>query len=117
LLGKQELGQEGENLAAEFLVSQGFALLGRNVRSRLGEIDILAQQGDETVLVEVKTLSSARGFDPITQINPAKQRKLRLLAREVAARYPDANIRIDAVTVYWGSTDLPVITHFPNILF
>ena len=52
---RQSLGRLGEDLAAQYLAEQGFAILARNVRTPYGEIDLLAQQGDLVVFVEVKT--------------------------------------------------------------
>lgn len=95
-------------------------ILGRNVRYRVGEIDILAKDGETIVVVEVKTLQSARaGYNPIDRIDTAKQRKLRLLASVVAAGNPDCDVRVDAFAVYWedGDTDRePVLTHYKNII-
>ncbi len=111
------LGAKGEELAAEFLIAKGYKLLARNLVLKIGEIDLLCQNGEVIVVVEVKTQARAIFADPIYKINPTKQRKLRSLARVVAARYPDRNIRIDAVTVYWqkGRSE-PIITHLENIL-
>jgi len=114
---RKELGQAGEKLATEFLLSKGYLLLTHNFVSRIGEIDILMQDEQVIVLVEVKTLSQARDFDPIDQIDTAKQVKLRQLAQEISGRYPGYNVRIDAVTVYWQSEAEPIVTHFENILF
>ena len=51
-------GRRGENIAAEYLVRQGFVLLERNYR-RLGcEVDIIAMDGKTTVFIEVKARSS-----------------------------------------------------------
>ncbi len=111
------LGALGEQLAAEFLLLKGFIILSRNVTVKLGEIDILAQDGNIIVLVEVKTQMSASLLDPIYKITPAKQRKLHLLAQVIVARYPNQNIRIDAVTLYWKlGSEHPTITHYENII-
>lgn len=109
-----KLGQSGEDQAAEFLVSKGYVLLEHNLVFKQGEIDLLMMDGEVVVLVEVKTKKKADFADPIYQITPAKQRKLRLLGSIIAARYPDKQIRIDAVTVV---TEKPTITHLQNILF
>lgn len=110
-----ELGRRGENLAAEFLISAGFTILQRNWRIPAGEIDILAKIQDEIVVVEVKTQSSATYSDPVYKVDAAKQRKLRLLMRIIAARYPDQNIRLDVITIYWHNSQ-PVITHLQDVL-
>lgn len=49
-----ESGKAAEQLAAQFLQQQGLVVVARNVRSRCGEIDIIARDGDYWVFVEVK---------------------------------------------------------------
>lgn len=112
-----ELGRQGETLAAEFLVAKGYELLESNLDLKLGEIDLLLKDGETIVLAEVKTLRIARHFNPLEKIDWAKQKKLRLLSQIVAARYPERNVRVDAVTVYWLSgIKKPMINHLENIL-
>ena len=111
-----ELGARGESLAAEFLIGKGYAVLARNLVTRIGEIDLLCQDGDCLVVVEVKTTTTAGTFNPVDKLDFAKRRKLSLLASQVAARYPDRNVRVDAVTLYWRhDQSVPVITHFETI--
>ncbi len=112
---RKELGRQGESLAATFLQEKGYRLLKRNWTLPLGEVDLVLQDGATLVLAEVKTYAAASAIDPVYKIGPAKQRKLWQLARLAAARYPDRNIRIDAVTVCCTGT--PVIRHYENILF
>ena len=52
------LGISGENLACDALARQGYAILARRYRTRVGEIDIVAQDGETLVFVEVKTRTS-----------------------------------------------------------
>ena len=114
---RNQLGFAGEELAAQFLLKKGYLLLARNVEEGVGEIDLLMQDAEAIVLVEVKTQSISRHFNPIEKIDYAKQKKLRLLASVVAARYPNKDIRVDAVTVHYVSGQSnPVITHLENIL-
>jgi putative endonuclease len=114
---RNQLGQHGETLAAEFLVEKGYVLIARNQTLRVGEVDILARDGAIIVLVEVKTQTSALYSDPVYKVGPAKQRKLLLLARVVSAQYPECNVRIDVVTVVMGEGRArPIITHLQNVL-
>lgn len=111
------LGQAGEELAAELLSAKGYVLIAQNVIESVGEIDLLMKDGETVVVVEVKTQSISRHFNPIEKIDHAKQRKLYLLAQIVAARYPEQNIRVDAVTVHYVSGQAkPILTHLENIL-
>ena len=114
---RNRLGQLGETLAAEFLVEKGWKILERNLTMKLGEIDILAMDGEVVVVVEVKTQTSAEYLNPVYKITPAKQRKLHLLALAISIRYPDRNIRIDVLTLHWlTGQEKPQITHLENVL-
>lgn len=94
-----KLGETGETLAAEFLITEGYTILERNLVFKVGEIDILAQDGEVIVIVEVKTRTSATFIDPVYALSPVKMRKLRLLGEVISARNPNKNIRIDGVIV------------------
>lgn len=95
------IGREGEEAAAAFLSAQGYHILGRNVRFRTGEIDIVAQDGSVLVFVEVKTRTSSRFGTPVDAITPQKQRKLVQLAALYLARLgsDDQPCRFDVVAV------------------
>ncbi len=53
-LQRQELGKSGEDLAVAELERRGYAILARRYRTRHGEIDVVARDGETTVFVEVK---------------------------------------------------------------
>lgn len=100
------LGQLGERLAAGRLEQRGYRILERNFRCRAGEIDLVAEEGEELVFVEVKTRrGTARGL-PEEAVGQRKARKL----QEVAFFYldqhnlPDCSWRIDVVAVQFSST-------------
>ena len=52
---KKRLGEYGENLAADFLIRKGCKILDKNFRISCGEIDLIAESGDELLFIEVKT--------------------------------------------------------------
>ena len=69
------LGDESEELATLFLEQEGFAIIERNYFARkLGEIDIIAMQGDVLHFIEVK--AGKADFDPVYNLTPAKLRKV-----------------------------------------
>jgi len=75
---KNELGSQGEAIAASYLVNKGYAILDRNYRCKLGEIDIIAGVDEYLVFVEVKTrLKNKMEIDPLISITRYKQQKLR----------------------------------------
>lgn len=75
------LGAAGENYAAQFLAQQGFRLLAQNYKTRLGEVDLIVQQGNTVAFVEVKTRTS-HYFHSSLLITPAKQRRIAKAAQQ-----------------------------------
>ena len=106
-------GKKGEDLAAEFLEKQGFKLIKRNWRfSRIGEIDIIAEDGDTLVFVEVKTRTSMCFGHPIEAISPKKLNTIQKLAEiyintKTIKEYK--SFRIDIIGILMGKE--PDITH------
>ena len=83
---KQLLGATGEEIAVDYLVSQGYIVFDRNWRSKSGEIDIIASEKfnsqDELIFIEVKTRSSRDYGDPIEAISATKYLRMYRLALE-----------------------------------
>jgi putative endonuclease len=96
---RKRLGNEGEDCAAEILIVKGYKILGRQVRTRIGEIDLLAQDGNDLVVVEVKTKTDSLLGTPEEMVDWKKQRKLIRLSRCVNQRFPNFGIRIDVVAI------------------
>lgn len=110
---KQAVGAYGERLAVEYLVDAGLVLLDRNWRSRNGEIDIVARDGDVLVFCEVKTRRGATFGAPAEAVVAGKVARLRRLAAEWLARagvHPD-EIRFDVVSVLSPPRGAPRIDH------
>lgn len=108
------LGASGERAAARFLLTRGWQILRQNWRIAGGEIDLLARDPrGELVLVEVKTRREVGSTDPTANLNALKRRQLARLAQVVSDRYPEASVRVDAVTVI----EQPLtINHYDDIL-
>lgn len=68
-------GASGEAHIAQFLEKQGYSIVARNYKKPYGEIDLIAQKGDELVFVEVKTRSSSY-VEPEYLITPAQRRNI-----------------------------------------
>jgi len=98
------LGARGERAAARHLRKLGYRILARNLRTKLGEIDILAQDPRHgcLVVVEVKA-ASGDAFAPELHVNPHKRRKLSALASQLVRRYRlhDRLVRFDVVGLVW----------------
>ena len=99
------LGRKGENLAASYLREQGWEILERNYRTRLGEIDLVCRDHESIVFVEVKTRASADFARPDESVTQRKQAKLRRLVEEylVAHRLEASDVRFDVLGVTLGS--------------
>ena len=103
-MNDKEIGRLGESLAANFLIQKGMVLLARNLKNKFGEIDLLMRQGEQIVVVEVKSgavadLNADGLYRPLDRVTDAKQRKLQMLAQVVAQQYSDRNVRVDVVEV------------------
>ncbi len=75
-MNKRETGSAYEKMAGEFLKKQGLRVLVFNFRTRNGEIDVIAREGDTIVFVEVKYRSSSRSGYPQEAVDGRKQRKI-----------------------------------------
>jgi len=112
---RKALGDFGERSAAQFLIGIGMVVLDRNWRCTAGEIDIVALDGTDLVVCEVKTRSSTRFGTPLEAITPAKAARLHRLGRRWAllhrGQVPFDTMRIDVVCVDAGSRGAPAIEH------
>jgi putative endonuclease len=113
---RRALGRLGELLAAAHLQRLGFAIVARNVRTRHGEIDLIAFNGEVLVFVEVKTRRSDKRWRLTTQEQPlawlrsGQRARIRRLAavwlHEEARNRPAAHtIRFDAIGVVVDPAD------------
>jgi len=110
-------GVRGEEEAARFLTRSGFAILDRNVRTRAGEIDLVAKEGKTLVFVEVKTRRAAEGDPPQAAVNTRKQNRLGKLAHGYLKlkRLGQVSCRFDVVSVIFNDEGaVKAIRHIPN---
>jgi putative endonuclease len=73
-------GKHGEDLACEELQRLGYAIIDRRFRTRCGELDIVAREGDVIVFVEVKARSSDRFGAPLESVTWKKRQRLSQMA-------------------------------------
>ena len=94
-------GRSGERAAAYYLIDLGYTILERNWTCPIGEIDIVAREGDALCIVEVKRRLSARKGRPEEAFTDQKRRKVEILATAYLQRHPhpDLKVRIDLVAV------------------
>jgi putative endonuclease len=110
---KDALGRYGEHVAVQHMRAAGLIVLDRNWRCPEGEIDIIARDGAELVVCEVKTRSGVSYGDPLEAITPTKASRLRVLAERWAQahRLTDRPIRLDVVAVLWQPTGGALVSH------
>ena len=101
---RHRLGRLGERLAAEHLARRGFRVVERNYRTRWGELDIVAFDGETLAFCEVKSRRlAAGGGDPFEALRVRKQSQVRKMAGQWLIErkerpYADV-IRFDAIGV------------------
>ena len=92
------IGPRAEALAAEYLTQQGLRLVARNFRTRFGEIDVIAYDGDVLVFVEVRLRSSLRFGGAVESITASKRTRLLAAARGyLATLRREPPCRFDAI--------------------
>ncbi len=111
----QRVGAWGEEQAAVWLASRGYEVKRRNVRTPYGEIDIVAQKGEITIFVEVKTLTSSKTFFPEQQITARKREHMLNSAMHFAAENGIDRWQIDVIAVEGKTNASPAIQHFEGI--
>lgn len=112
---KNTYGKIGEIIAAKHLEAKGFKIIAKNYKNKIGEIDLIAKDGDYLVFVEVKTRLSAAFGNPVEAVNFYKQRKIRQVALAYLKQHKllEQNCRFDVVSII-GQADDCVITHIEN---
>ena len=101
MAAKDAVGRYGEQVAARHLHEQGLAVLCRNWRCELGELDLVLRDGDVLVFCEVKTRRGDGFGSPIEAVTEQKLARIRRLAarwmREHDVRAP--HVRLDILGV------------------
>jgi len=99
---RRQIGTGAEARAARFLGAAGLELLQRNYRCRIGELDLIARQGDLLIVAEVRLRSSERYGGAAASITWSKRQRIVRTTRHLLARYPSlqkCSVRFDAVLV------------------
>ena len=100
---RRQLGDTGEQIAADHLARRGFQILDRNYRTRFGELDIVACDGRQIVFCEVKCrVANRAGRDPLESVHPSKQSQVRRMAGRwlIEREHPRVrDLRFDAIGV------------------
>jgi putative endonuclease len=109
------LGIEGENVAVKFLEKKGYRIIRRNYKTHIGEIDIIAQDGNTIVFVEVKTRGNESFGKPFEAVNKRKRQKLKNLAllylKNQGMEFP---VRFDVLSIFYSDKGKKEIEHIKD---
>lgn len=112
-----DLGQKGEELALEYLKMNKFVIKTTNWRAGKNEIDIIAIEGKELVIIEVKTRSSNYAMEPECAVTKLKQRSIIMAANIYVMRYNiDLEVRFDIIGILVQG-DSHVIRHLKDAFY
>lgn len=104
----RQLGTAAESGAAEFLTDQGYRIVERNFRSKIGELDIVAFEGTVLCFIEVRSRGHDRCGDAAMTVTSAKQRQVTRAAQSFlcSRRLQFDQARFDVVAVTGGQVTL-----------
>lgn len=104
-----EIGKQGESVAVEYLLENGYEILERNYQAQKAEIDIIARKGDWLVVVEVKTRTSVDFGNPEDFVD---KKKIKLLVKAIDEYVQetdlDLEIRFDIIAVLKKGNDFTI---------
>ncbi|MBW2149606.1 MAG: YraN family protein [Deltaproteobacteria bacterium] len=117
----RQFGRWGEKQAVKALKRRGYRIIQTNYRSALGEIDIIARDGDVLVFVEVKARRSSSHGPPAESVTPRKRRQISHAAAVFLKKHrmTHVNVRFDVVSVDLtpeGQTEI-IQDAFPATIF
>lgn len=101
MLNKKSFGDSGEYVAASYLKRNGYKILDKNFRIKLGEIDIIAKQKNTLIFCEVKTRNNSIYGHPFESVNKRKQAKIKRIAEAYIQRFKlyKSDVRFDVISI------------------
>ncbi|MGA6826629.1 YraN family protein [Nitrospira sp. NS4] len=113
---RHQFGQASEARAEQFLRQKGYRILERNLRTSLGELDLVADDAGVLVFVEVKARTTEAFGGALLAVDRRKQAKLIRLASQYLARrhLTERACRFDVVLVQGNGDSSSVIEHVEN---
>ncbi|MCO6044839.1 YraN family protein [Aeoliella sp. ICT_H6.2] len=113
----QPLGQRGERYVARWLRRQGYKIVAGGQRTRYGELDLVAVQGETIVFVEVKTRRAHSLADAAAAVDEEKQRRIVRTALAFLKHHGllEYSVRFDVVALVWPeNAKEPQLLHVPS---
>jgi len=109
------LGTKGENIAVRFLQKKGYRIVARNYKTPVGEIDIIARDGETTVFIEVKTRTVVSFGYPFEAVDNRKKHKLKNLALLYLKRQgKESAVRFDVLSIFCRDNGIQDIEHIKD---
>ena len=109
------LGSKGESLAVKFLKTKGYKIISRNYKTAIGEIDIIAQDGETVVFIEVKTRANDAFGYPFEAVHSRKRRKLKNLALLYLKNHgKELPVRFDVLSIMYIEDSIKEIEHIKD---
>ncbi len=99
------IGNKGEDLAADYLITKGYIILHRNWRFKYWEVDIIASKGKFLYFFEIKTRTSDKWGKPEESISTKKMNNLKNAAEEYQYLYPHwkyLQFNVLAITLFYN---------------
>ena len=110
---KDELGKRGEEIARDYLRKNGYLILDQNWRWHRKEVDIVARQGEEIVVVEVKTRVANFSAEPYESITMKKIRNIVEVADHwLKYHKTDLECRFDVISITVENDGSHTLEHF-----
>ncbi len=108
-------GKLGEEIAVNFLITKGYKIIKRNFRTKFGEIDIIAEKGNDIIFIEVKYRKNKKFGKAEDSINYFKLKKIKNTAKFFLNNFylKNKNPRIDIIAI--NNFDNIEITHYKNV--
>lgn len=111
------LGTDGEALAAEHLEGLGYRIVAKDCKLALGQLDLVALDGQTLVFVEVKTRAGVGFGLPQESVGAHKIRKLQQLAQSYLKRWPHRGpVRFDVIGLVVHHGRVERLDHIRNAI-
>ena len=113
---KKQIGSEGEEIACNYLIKEGYKIIKRNWHFGHGEIDIIAKRNNVLVFIEVKSGKTLEYGPPELAVTKKKQKQVKKMAEAYLYinKITNADCRIDVIAILLQDKKHPEINHIEN---
>lgn len=109
MTNKKNIGNTGEEIAAQYLENKGYEILARNWQYMHRELDIVAKKNKTLVIVEVKTRAAYSLITPVEAVTPRKQRLIISAANVFIEKHNiDLETRFDVISIIYSNNTFQV---------